>query len=73
MVMGDIGELGSSAAQQHYMLGRDLVSVKGLNFVVAVGEFATCGQEGYARSTNMAKKCRLFNSRAGFAVLTQFN
>ncbi len=26
MVIGDIGELGASAAQQHYKLGRDLVS-----------------------------------------------
>jgi UDP-N-acetylmuramyl pentapeptide synthase len=30
MVTGDIGELGSSAAIEHYKLGRDLVSVKGL-------------------------------------------
>ncbi|CAG2160411.1 unnamed protein product [Oppiella nova] len=27
MVIGDIGELGDTAAQQHYMLGRDLVSL----------------------------------------------
>ena len=59
MVMGDIGELGSSAAQQHYMLGRDLVSVKGLNFVVAVGEFAPAAQEG-ARSTQYGKKMQAF-------------
>ena len=59
MVIGDIGELGSSAAQQHYMLGRDLVSIKGLNFVVAVGEFAPAAQEG-ARSTQYGKKMQAF-------------
>lgn len=59
MVIGDIGELGASAAQQHYMLGRDLVSVKGLNFVVAVGEFAPATQEG-ARSTQYGKKMQAF-------------
>ena len=46
MVIGDIGELGDTAAQQHYMLGRDLVSVSGIDFVVAVGEFAPATQEG---------------------------
>ena len=59
MVISDIGELGSSAAQQHYMLGRDLVSIKGLNFVVAVGEFAPAAQEG-ARSTQYGKKMQAF-------------
>ncbi|WOE31060.1 MULTISPECIES: UDP-N-acetylmuramoyl-tripeptide--D-alanyl-D-alanine ligase [unclassified Acinetobacter] len=59
MVIGDIGELGSNAAQQHYMLGRDLVAVKGLNFVVAVGEFAPAVQEG-ARSTQYGKKMQAF-------------
>ena len=59
MVIGDIGELGNSAAQQHYMLGRDLVSVNGLNFVVAVGEFAPAAQEG-ARSTQYGKKMQAF-------------
>jgi UDP-N-acetylmuramoyl-tripeptide--D-alanyl-D-alanine ligase len=59
MVVGDIGELGNTAAQQHYMLGRDLVSVKGLNFVVAVGEFAPAMQEG-ARSTQYGKKLQAF-------------
>ena len=59
MVTGDIGELGSSAAIEHYKLGRDLVSVKGLNFVVAVGEFAPACQEG-ARSTQYGKKMQAF-------------
>jgi UDP-N-acetylmuramoyl-tripeptide--D-alanyl-D-alanine ligase len=59
MVMGDIGELGASAAIEHYKLGRDLVSVKGLNFVVAVGEFAPAAQEG-ARSTQYGKKMQAF-------------
>ena len=62
MVMGDIGELGSSAAQQHYMLGRDLVSVKDINFVVAVGEFSPAVQEG-ARSTQYGKKLQAFLSQ----------
>src|SRR5690606_14318860 len=55
MVTGDIGELGLAAAMEHYKLGRDLESVKGLNFVVAVGEFAPAAQEG-ARSTQYGKK-----------------
>lgn len=59
MVTGDIGELGSSAAMEHYKLGRDLVSVKGINFVVAVGEFAPAAQEG-ARSTQYGKKMQAF-------------
>ena len=59
MVTGDIGELGASAAIEHYKLGRDLVSVKGLNFVVAVGEFAPAMQEG-ARSTQYGKKMQAF-------------
>jgi len=59
MVIGDIGELGQSAAQQHYMLGRDLVSIKGINFVVAVGEFSPATQEG-ARSTQYGKKLQAF-------------
>ena len=63
MVMGDIGELGSSAAQQHYMLGRDLVSVKGVNFVIAVGEFSPAVQEG-ARSTQYGKKLQAFLTQA---------
>ncbi len=63
LVMGDIGELGASAAQQHYMLGRDVVSVKGINFVVAVGEFAPAAQEG-ARSTQYGKKMQAFLTQA---------
>ena len=63
MVIGDIGELGATAAQQHYMLGRDLVSVKGINFVVAVGEFAPAAQEG-ARSTQYGKKMQAFLTQA---------
>ncbi|OTG84938.1 UDP-N-acetylmuramoyl-tripeptide--D-alanyl-D-alanine ligase [Acinetobacter sp. ANC 4648] len=59
MVIGDIGELGNTAAQQHYMLGRDLVSVQGINFVVAVGEFSPAIQEG-ARSTQYGKKLQAF-------------
>lgn len=59
MVMGDIGELGATAAQQHYLLGRDLVSMKGLNFIVAVGEFSPAIQEG-ARSTQYGKKLQAF-------------
>ena len=59
MVIGDIGELGASAAIEHYKLGRDLVSVKGINFVVAVGEFAPATQEG-ARSTQYGKKMQAF-------------
>ena len=59
MVTGDIGELGSSAAMEHYKLGRDLVSVKGINFVVAVGEFAPAAEEG-ARSTKYGKKMEAF-------------
>ena len=58
LVMGDIGELGASAAQQHYMLGRDLVA-QGIHFVVAVGEFAPAAQEG-ARSTQYGKKMQAF-------------
>ncbi|QIO07799.1 UDP-N-acetylmuramoyl-tripeptide--D-alanyl-D-alanine ligase [Acinetobacter lanii] len=63
MVTGDIGELGASAAQQHYMLGRDLVSIQGINFVVAVGEFAPAAQEG-ARSTQYGKKMQAFLTQA---------
>jgi UDP-N-acetylmuramoyl-tripeptide--D-alanyl-D-alanine ligase len=59
MVIGDIGELGTAAAIEHYKLGRDLVSVPGLNFVVAVGEFAPAAQEG-ARSTQYGKKMQAF-------------
>ncbi|WP_445116789.1 UDP-N-acetylmuramoyl-tripeptide--D-alanyl-D-alanine ligase [Acinetobacter sp. WZC-1] len=58
MVMGDIGELGASAAQQHYLLGRDLVA-QAVNFVVAVGEFAPAVLEG-ARSTQYGKKMQAF-------------
>ena len=58
MVIGDIGELGASAAQQHYMLGRDLVAT-GVNFVVAVGDFSPATQEG-ARSTQYGKKMQAF-------------
>lgn len=59
MVVGDIGELGATAAQQHYMLGRDLVAHKDINFVVAVGEFAPVMQEG-ARSAQFGKKMQAF-------------
>ena len=59
MVIGDIGELGDTAAQQHYMLGRDLVSVQGVHFVVSVGEFSPAAQEG-ARSTQYGKKMQAF-------------
>ena len=62
MVIGDIGELGASAAQQHYMLGRDLVATE-VNFVVAVGEFAPATQEG-ARSTQYGKKMQAFLTQA---------
>lgn len=59
MVISDIGELGASAAMEHYKVGRDLVSMKGINFVVAVGEFAPACQEG-ARSTQYGKKLQAF-------------
>ena len=62
LVMGDIGELGASAAQQHYMLGRDLVA-QGVHFVVAVGEFAPAVLEG-ARSTQYGKKMQAFLTQA---------
>ncbi|OTG95594.1 UDP-N-acetylmuramoyl-tripeptide--D-alanyl-D-alanine ligase [Acinetobacter sp. ANC 3832] len=62
LVMGDIGELGASAAQQHYMLGRDLVA-QGVHFVVAVGEFAPAALEG-ARSTQYGKKMQAFLTQA---------
>ena len=41
------------------MLGRDLVSHSGLQFVVAVGEFSPAVQEG-ARSTQYGKKMQAF-------------
>ncbi|MGR0304689.1 UDP-N-acetylmuramoyl-tripeptide--D-alanyl-D-alanine ligase [Acinetobacter beijerinckii] len=59
MIIGDIGELGDTAAQQHYLLGRDLVSLQGIQFVVAVGEFSPATQEG-ARSTQYGKKLQAF-------------
>ena len=62
MVIGDIGELGHSAAQQHYMLGRDLVA-ENINFVIAVGEYAPAVLEG-ARSTQYGKKMQAFLTQA---------
>lgn len=62
MVIGDIGELGHSAAQQHYMLGRDLVT-ENINFVIAVGEYAPAVLEG-ARSTQYGKKMQAFLTQA---------
>ena len=70
MVIGDIGELGGSAAQQHYLLGRDLVS-EALHFVVAVGEYAPATQEG-ARSTQYGKKLQAFvNQQQALPFLIQ--
>lgn len=63
MVMGDIGELGATAAQQHYMLTRDIVSMAGINFVVSIGEFSPASQEG-ARSTQYGKKFQAFLTQA---------
>ena len=62
MVIGDIGELGHSAAQQHYMLGRDLVAAN-INFLIAVGEYAPAVLEG-ARSTQYGKKMQAFLTQA---------
>lgn len=47
MVMGDIGELGAAAAQEHHDLGRDLIQLP-LAQIVAVGEYAQAVQQGAA-------------------------
>lgn len=39
MVMGDIGELGDAAFQEHQALGRDIATLP-LDYIVAVGEFS---------------------------------
>lgn len=40
LVLGDIGELGDAACEEHYALGQDLAGLA-LDAVFAVGEFAT--------------------------------
>jgi UDP-N-acetylmuramoyl-tripeptide--D-alanyl-D-alanine ligase len=45
MVMGDIGELGAEAQEEHFALGRDLVQ-KPLDYLVAVGEYAATIRDG---------------------------
>jgi UDP-N-acetylmuramyl pentapeptide synthase len=59
MVIGDIGELGSSAAQQHYMLGRDLVHTLVFNLsLLSVSFHLLCKK---ARAVhNMVKNYRPF-------------
>lgn len=45
MVIGDIGELGEDAEKEHHLLGQDL-SQKSLDYIIAVGEYATTIRDG---------------------------
>ncbi len=45
MVMGDIAELGEDAQTEHTALGRDLAELP-LDYMIAVGEYASAVQEG---------------------------
>lgn len=59
MVMGDIGELGDSSRDEHVALGRDLAQLP-LDYIVAVGEFATSTVSGATDSTHV----HAFNTQA---------
>lgn len=58
MLLGDIGELGDAAWQQHHDLGRDLAQSE-IEHIVAVGEFASATAQGAAHS-----KVQAFASQA---------
>lgn len=52
MVMGDIGELGDASWQEHHDLGKDLSALP-LDYLIAVGEYASAVQQGSANSTKV--------------------
>ena len=58
MVMGDIGELGDAAYAEHRALGVDLQK-KPLDYLIAVGEYASAVAEGAK-----AQHCRAYSSQS---------
>lgn len=58
MLLGDIGELGDAAWQEHHDLGRDLAQSE-IEYIIAVGEFASATAQGAAHS-----KVQAFASQA---------
>ncbi len=51
MIMGDIGELGDAAAQEHFLLGQDIAQLD-INAIFAVGEYAEQTVAGAHSQTN---------------------
>lgn len=61
LVLGDIGELGDAAADEHFALGQDLASLK-LDAVFAVGEFAAQTIDGL-QSQNQQMQAQAFTEK----------
>ncbi|TEU27937.1 UDP-N-acetylmuramoyl-tripeptide--D-alanyl-D-alanine ligase [Alkanindiges illinoisensis] len=61
LVLGDIGELGEAAREEHYSLGQDLASLK-LDAVFAVGEFAAQTIDGL-QSQNQQMQAQAFTEK----------
>lgn len=51
MIMGDIGELGDAAVQEHFLLGQDIAQLD-INAIFAVGEYAEQTVAGAHSQTN---------------------
>lgn len=71
MIMGDIGELGDAAAQEHFLLGQDIAQLD-INAIFAVGEYAEQTVAGAHSQTN-AVSAYAFTQKADLlAQLKQF-
>lgn len=66
LVLGDIGELGEAAAEQHYALGQDLAALR-LDAVFAVGEFAAHTISGLQSKTQQIQ-ARAFLDKAALLL-----
>ena len=62
MVMGDIGELGDAAAQEHFLLGQDIAQLP-IDAIFAVGEYAQHTING-ARSQTTSVPAYAFSNKA---------
>lgn len=63
LVIGDIGELGDAAAEEHYKLGADLALLQ-LDAIFTVGEFAADTLSGIQKQAGASLTAQAFDDKA---------
>ena len=72
LVLGDIGELGDAAAEEHHNLGADLAQLQ-LDAIFAVGEFASDTLAGIQKQAVSGLTAQAFDDKVAlFAQLTRY-